>query len=82
MLRRPAVQQWTAFDPDDDEEEDDEEDREGRDKEEDKLSDVEVTRAADDSQVSGPKVCMECSIGMIVRGCHADSDVLSCLVVF
>ena len=58
MLRRPTVQQWTAFDPDDDEEDEDME----REKEEDKLSDVEITRAADDSHVSGPKVRTECSL--------------------
>ncbi|GKY94398.1 hypothetical protein MPSEU_000405800 [Mayamaea pseudoterrestris] len=60
LLRRPAVQNWTAFDPDEDEEEDEEEVdakvKGVRDDEEDKLSDIEVTRAADDSHLSEPKL--------------------------
>jgi cohesin complex subunit SCC1 len=56
LLRRPAVQNWTAFDPDEDEEDEEEMERERNENEEDKVSDVEITRAADDSHLSDPKV--------------------------
>eukprot|EP00977_Amphora_coffeiformis_P007295 scaffold1581_cov169-Amphora_coffeaeformis.AAC.31 len=51
LQRQPAEEEWTAFDPDDDEEEDDEERDKPKiaDDEDSKISDIEVTRAVNES---------------------------------
>jgi cohesin complex subunit SCC1 len=57
IQRRPADREWKAFDPDEDDEDDDEEEDE-----EAKVSDVEITRAADLSNASGSKVSPSCRL--------------------